>query len=64
MTTQHVRNGKLLSQDRGDFCEHSILIQRYDGCVSIMQNGSDVIVSDDYLAEFMRAFREVSKEAP
>ena len=65
MTTQHCRNGKLVSQDGNeDGVEHSILIQRFDGCVSIMQNGSDVIVSDEHFPEFLRAFREVAKATP
>jgi hypothetical protein len=53
-----------VGDDEGNGMEQSILIQRYDGCVSIMQNGSDVIVTDEHLAEFIRAFRDVSKESP
>lgn len=64
MTTDLISKGYLISQDSPEIIEHSIVVQRYDGCISIIQNGSDVIVADLHIKELIRALRECAKGTP
>lgn len=64
MSIQPIRNGYLIAQDQPEYTEHSIVIQRYEGCISIMQDGSDVVLSDAHVKEFIKALTNCAKEQP
>lgn len=64
MTIQHIRNGRLLSQQTEEFAEHSIVVQRYEGGLNIAQGDSSIYVEESHVAEFLKAVRDVAKETP
>ena len=64
MTIQLIRHGYLLAQDESEFIEHSIVIQRYDGHITISQGTSEVILSEEHFTEFLRAVRDTAKVVP
>lgn len=64
MTIQHIRCGRLLSQETEDFAEHSIVVQRYEGGLNINQSDSSIYIEESHVAEFLKAVREVAKETP
>ncbi|UGB46949.1 hypothetical protein LQ772_06570 [Frateuria edaphi] len=49
MSIQHIRSGYLLAQENEEHgvVEHSIVVQQYEGGISIAQGREDIYVDDD-----------------
>jgi hypothetical protein len=63
MTTQHIRNGYLLSQEHEEgMVEHSIVVQQYEGGISIKQTNNDIYVDDSHVGELIKILRQLQKE--
>lgn len=63
MSIQHIRSGYLLAQDNEELgvVEHSIVVQQYEGGVSIAQSEGSIYIDDNHVGELIKVLRDLKK---
>lgn len=62
MSIQHILKGYLVAQEHEEgMAEHSIVVQQYEGGVSIAQAGDDIYIDDEHVGELIKVLRDLKK---